>query len=245
MRLTELASVGPFFAVRAGEGPAGAAERAGYLLLGEEAVRARVGVVAERLGTEDRRVAASVAYQGIAGRLLSVALGSAVLSGEVPDAAGGRLRWDPARTAPDDLWLPEPVALPPAGDGLAGLIRERVLRGPLAELHAATRRVVAISGRLLWGNAASSLAGSLRVLHAWCCAQGRPEDAARATALARAVLGDPLLRGTGTLAPDAAPGTAPGAAPPFVRSTCCLYYRALPGGMCGDCVLRHAPPRVR
>ncbi|MCQ8769602.1 (2Fe-2S)-binding protein [Streptomyces sp. AA8] len=49
------------------------------------------------------------------------------------------------------------------------------------------------------------------------------------------------MYGTGTLVP----GPAPRSAPSFVRSTCCLYYRVLPGGMCGDCVLRHAPPRVR
>ncbi|MGK5547151.1 (2Fe-2S)-binding protein [Streptomyces sp. URMC 127] len=266
MRLTELASVGPFFALRTGGAPAGAAEY-GPLLDGR-IVRARVETVAERLGTQDRRVAASVAYQGIAGRLLSVALGSAVLTGEVPCLAGERLRWHPARTAPEDLWLPRPEAFPRPGapqhaaDGgvvgggvtasgvagsgfadsaLAGLIREHVLHGPLAELHRTTREVVAVSGRLLWGNAASSLAGSLRVLHAWCREQGRPQDAARATALTRAVLADPVLRGTGTLATDGPPD----AAPSFVRSTCCLYYRVPPGGTCGDCVLRHAPPRVR
>ncbi|WP_424890893.1 (2Fe-2S)-binding protein [Streptomyces sp. XH2] len=240
MRLTELASVGPFFALRTGEAPAGAAEYGP--LLDERTLRARVETVAERLGTEDRRVAASVAYQGIAGRLLSVALGSAVLTGDVPALAGDRLRWHPARTAPDDLWLPEPAALPrPADGGPADLIRDHVLRGPLADLHRITRDVVAVSGRLLWGNAASSLAGSLRVLHTWCRDRGRPGDAARATALARAVLGDPLLRGTGTLTA----GGPPHAEPSFVRSTCCLYYRVLPGGMCGDCVLRHAPPRVR
>ncbi|CAM5338813.1 (2Fe-2S)-binding protein [Streptomyces abikoensis] len=261
MRLTELASVGPFFALRTGGAPAGAADY-GPLLAGRT-VRARVETVAERLGTEDRRVAASVAYQGIAGRLLSVALGSAVLTGEVPRLAGGRLRWHPARTAPDDLWLPRPQALPHpealprlaggaltdgaltdgafADSALAGLIREHVLHGPLADLHRTTREVVAVSGRLLWGNAASSLAGSLRMLHAWCREQGRPQDAARAIALARAVLADPVLRGTGTLAADGPPH----AAPSFVRSTCCLYYRVPPGGTCGDCVLRHAPPRVR
>ncbi|MEU1815716.1 (2Fe-2S)-binding protein [Streptomyces roseifaciens] len=240
MRLTGLASVGPFFALRTEEAPEAPGGAPGeYLPLGEEAVRARVETVAGRLGTEDRRVAASVAYQGIAGRLLSVALGSAVLAGEVPDL--GRLRWHPARTAPDDLWLPGPVALPGTAGDPAGAIREHVLRGPLADLHALTRTVVPVSARLLWGNVASSLAGSLRVLHAWCRDRGRPQDAARALDLARAVLADPLLHGTGTLVP----GSAPRSAPSFVRSTCCLYYRVLPGGMCGDCVLRHAPPRVR
>ncbi|MGK5731620.1 (2Fe-2S)-binding protein [Streptomyces sp. URMC 124] len=211
-----------------------------YLPLGEEAVRARVETVAGRLGTKDRRVAASIAYQGIAGRLLSVALGSAVLAGEVPDLGHG-LRWHPARTAPDDLWLPGPAALPAAAGGPAAVIRAHVLHGPLTELHALTRAVVPVSGRLLWGNAASSLVGSLRVLHAWCHDRGRPQDATRALDLARAVFDDPLLHGTGTLAAGAAPGSAPS----FVRNSCCLYYRVVPGGLCGDCVLRHAPPRVR
>ncbi|ARZ66483.1 (2Fe-2S)-binding protein [Streptomyces sp. HU2014] len=232
MRLRELASVGPFFALRTED--TGSVDAAGYLPLGEEAVRARVATVSERLGTEDRRVAASVAFQGIAGRLLSVALGSAVLTGRVPDLSSGRLGWHPARTAPEDLWLPRPEALPPSDDA-AGLIRERVLHGPLALLHTATRAAVPVSGRLLWGNAASSLAGSLRVLHTWCRAQDRPREAARALALAGEILDDPVLRGTGTLSAGGPGG------PSFVRTTCCLYYRVPPGGMCGDCVLRHAP----
>ncbi|MEU5422495.1 (2Fe-2S)-binding protein [Streptomyces sp. NPDC020667] len=235
MDLRELSSVGPFFALRTDDDPGGAGEE--YLSLTgrtEEAVRCRVATVAERLGTADRRVAASIAYQGIAGRLLSVALGSAVLTGRVPDLADGRLRWHPARTAPDDLWLPAPAALPPAAD-LAGRLREHVLDGPLTALHAAVRAVVPVSGRLLWGNAASSLAGSLRVLYAWCRERHRPEEAARVLALTRALLDAPPLRGTGTLT-----APAPGG-PAFARTTCCLYYRVLPGGMCGDCVLRHAP----
>ncbi|RLU87593.1 ferric iron reductase [Streptomyces griseocarneus] len=238
MPLSELASVGPFFALRTGDG---VEDPAGYLSLaeqGEDAVRRRVEVVAERLGTGDRRVAASVAFQGIAGRLLSVALGAAVLTGRVPDLADVRLGWDPARTAPDDLWLPAPAALPGPGDP-AALIREHIVDGTLAELHRTFRAAVPVSGKLLWGNAGSSLAGSLRVLHAWCLGQGRPGDAGRALALTRSLFEVPPLRGTGTLI-----ARAPGG-PAFVRSTCCLYYRVLPGGMCGDCVLRHAPRAVR
>ncbi|MGW1075875.1 (2Fe-2S)-binding protein [Streptomyces sp. NPDC002537] len=238
MNLRELASVGPFFALRTDGG--GPGDATGYLSLAdrtEEAVRLRVATVAERLGTADRRVAASVAFQGIAGRLLSIALGSAVLTGRVPDLADGRLVWHPGRTAPDDLWFPAPAALPPADD-LAAQLREHVLHGPLAALHRTTRAVVPVSGRLLWGNAGSSLAGSLRVLHTWCREHGRPGDAARALTLSRALLDAPPLRGTGILT-----APAPGG-PAFARTTCCLYYRVLPGGMCGDCVLRH-PPRAR
>ncbi|MEU4211623.1 (2Fe-2S)-binding protein [Streptomyces sp. NPDC026206] len=237
MRLCELAAVGPFFALNTGDVPPGA--EGGYLPLGEEAVRLRVETVAGRLGTPDRRVAASVAFQGIAGRLLSIALGSAVVSGRVPDLTVGDLRWHPARTAPDDLRLPAPAALAPAADpqAQAALIASTVLHGLLVPLHRATRAVTPVSARLLWGNAGSSLAGSLRVLHTWCREQHRPHDAGHALALTRALFEDPLLRPTGTLR------RTPGG-PAFERRTCCLYYRVPGGGMCGDCVLRH-PPRAR
>ncbi|MFC5721478.1 (2Fe-2S)-binding protein [Streptomyces gamaensis] len=249
VRLAELASVGPFFALRTDDKPddepddtlddepdGGAWLPFASPEQAEAAVRARVEVVARRLGTADRRVAASVAFQGIAGRLLSVALGSAVLTGRLPDLGDARLRWYPGRTAPEDLWLPAPRALPAEADP-AGRLRERVLGGPVAALHRAVAASVPVSRRLLWGNASSALAGSLRVLDTWCREHGRPEDAGRARALAREVLDDPVLRGTGTL-------TCGGAGVSFVRDTCCLYYRAVPGGMCGDCVLRH-PPRAR
>ncbi|GHG48374.1 (2Fe-2S)-binding protein [Streptomyces griseocarneus] len=244
MRLRELAAVGPFFDLRVGDSPddvpAGAED---YLPLGAEAMRLRVAVVAERLGTADRRVAASVAFQGVAGRLLSIGLGSAVLTGRVPDLTGGGLRWHPARSAPDDLWLPAATALPaaaaePAGPApQAAPIAAGVLHGLLVPLHGATRAATPVSARLLWGNAGSSLAGSLRVLHTWCRERGRPQDAARALALARALFEDPLLRDTGTL--TCGPGGVS-----FERGTCCLYYRVPGGGLCGDCVLRH-PPRDR
>ncbi|GHC32729.1 (2Fe-2S)-binding protein [Streptomyces cinnamoneus] len=237
MRLTELADVGPFFALRTGDAPEG--EGGGYLPLGDEALRLRVETVTGRLGTTDRRVAASIAFQGIAGRLWSVALGSAVLNGQVPDLAAGNLRWHPDRTAPDDLLLTAPTALPPATDpaAQAAQLAAGVLHGLLVPLHHATRTLTPVSGQLLWGNAGSALAGSLRVLHTWCRHQQRPQDAGRALALVRALFEEPLLRGTGTL--HRTPG-----GPSFARRTCCLYYRVPGGGTCGDCVLRH-PPRAR
>ncbi|MFI1971802.1 (2Fe-2S)-binding protein [Streptomyces cinnamoneus] len=227
MRLSETASVGPFFALRTDD-DAGA-DAHGFLPLGEEAVRLRVATVAERLGTADRRVAASIAFQGVAGRLLSVPLASAVLTGSVPDLADGRLRWHPGATAPDDLLLPRPAALPPTAEP-AAQIAATVLHGLLAPLMDVTRTVTPVSPRLLRGNAASSLAGSLRVLHTWCGARGRHREAAHAVAVARSLLTDPLLHDTGTL--------RTGGAPSFTRRSCCLYYRVPGGGLCGDCVLR-------
>ncbi|MFI9201487.1 (2Fe-2S)-binding protein [Streptomyces sp. NPDC053048] len=237
MRLRELAGVGPFFALREDRPD----DPEGYLPLGPEVMRSRITTVAGRLGTTDRRVAASIAFQGVAGRLLSIGLGSAVLTGHVPDlAACGGLRWHPARTAPDDLWLPgTPVALPPAGDPAerAARVSATVLHGLLVPLHDATRTATGVSARLLWGNAGSSLAGSLRVLHSWCHERGRQRDAEQALEVTRALFEDPLLRATGTL-------TSTPAGIAFERTTCCLYYRLPTGGLCGDCVLRH-PPRER
>jgi hypothetical protein len=237
--LREAAGVGPFFAVRTEPGePRGH----GFVPLAElygtepaAALRDRVDVVAGRLGTPEARVAASLAFQGLAGRLWSLALGPAVLTGYVPDLAPEGLWWHPGRSAPDELWLPDPVALPRAGDvadQVADQVGVAVLHGHLVPLLRATRAVCPVSARLLWGNAGSALAGTLSVLHGWCRAQGRPEAAARAAALARALFADPLLRDTGTTADGAS------VAPAFVRRSCCLYYRVPGGGLCGDCVLR-------
>jgi hypothetical protein len=229
--LREAAGVGPFFAVRTGPGePRGQ----GFVTLAElygtdpaGALRDRVDLVAGRLGTGEARVAASLAFQGLAGRLWSLALGPAALTGYVPDLAPERLWWHSGLSAPDELWLPDPAALPGwAGAGLA------VLYGHLVPLVRATRAVCPVSERLLWGNAGSALAGTVAVLRGWCRARGRPEAAERVAALARELFADPLLRDTGT------PADGSSGAPSFMRRSCCLYYRVPGGGLCGDCALR-------
>ncbi len=245
--LRDVAEVGPFFAVRTGPGETGAdgggsaddGPRAhGYRPLAElyatdprravHPVRERAADVAGRLGTPELRVGASLAFQGLAARLWSVALGAAVLAGRVPDMAADRVWWNPALSAPNDLWLPHPSALPDSDD-LAGQLAGTVLAGHLVPLHRATREACPVSGGLLWGNAGSALAGSLRVLHTWCVARGRTAEARSALDLTARLFQEPLLSGTGTL--DAGDVS-------FVRRSCCLYYRVPGGGLCGDCVLR-------
>ncbi|WP_030422878.1 (2Fe-2S)-binding protein [Streptomyces sp. NRRL F-5065] len=187
----------------------------------------RVRRVAGALRTAEPRVAASVAHQGLAARLWSVALGCAVLDGCVPDLDPGRLRWDPAGSAPDDLWLTG-VRTRPA-DALAATVIDAHL-APLATLLHARYRVAT---GLLWGNAASALAGAGRELDRWARRHGRTDAAARARGLTAALLAHPALAGTGTLT-----GTA------FRRRSCCLYYRAPGAGVCGDCCFP-APPGPR
>ncbi|MFF5857713.1 (2Fe-2S)-binding protein [Streptomyces sp. NPDC012751] len=207
---------------------------------------ARVAVVGDRLRVAEPRVAASLAHQGLAARLWSVALGCAVLYGELPDLDPRLLRWDVAATAPDDLWLTLPRPLPanaadprrprnpartsgnPAdADTLAGA----VLLGHLEPLTAALRARYGVAAGLLRGNAGSALAGTARELGRWARARGRADVAARTRALTAGLFAHPLLRTTGVRT-----GTA------FRRRSCCLYYRVPGGGLCGDCCLTR-PPR--
>ncbi|WP_435614503.1 (2Fe-2S)-binding protein [Streptomyces coelicoflavus] len=186
----------------------------------------RVRKVAAALGTPETRVAASVAQQGLAARLWSVALACAALYGKVPDLAPRLLHWDPEASAPDDLWLAEVRALP----GDADTVADVVLTAHLAPLAEAVHARYGVAAGLLRGNAASALAGAGRELERWARREGRTDTAARARALTAGLLARPLLAGTGTLT-----GTS------FRRRSCCLYYRVPGGGVCGDCCFTRPP----
>ncbi|MGW0671692.1 (2Fe-2S)-binding protein [Streptomyces sp. NPDC002746] len=221
------ASVSVFFALGAAPSPDGGHRVLARLYEGDTApLTSRIDTVAERLGTTERRVAASVAQLGLAARLWSCALGPAALSGRFPDLRPENLHWDPRRPAPEDLWTDSAEPLP----GTAARIRDVVQYGHLEPLVAAIRRDTAVSSRLLWGNAGSALAGTVRQLTGWARTHGRPDVAARARALAAELFDHHELRDTG--APHG---------PGFRRTTCCLYYRVLGGGLCGDCVFDSAP----
>lgn len=180
----------------------------------------RVRKVAGALRAPELRIAASIAQQGLAARLWSVALGCAALYGRIPDLSPRRLRWDPDASAPDDLWLDAVEPLP----GDAGTLADVVLHGHLEPLTAALHAEYRLATGLMWGNAASALAGAARQLG------HRPDLSDRARDLASELLAHPLLAGTGTLT-----GTA------FRRRSCCLYYRLPEGGVCGDCCFTRAP----
>ncbi|WP_318533636.1 (2Fe-2S)-binding protein [Streptomyces lydicus] len=232
--LGRTAAVGPFFTVRT---DLGSPRDQGFLPLSElyrgghqSALRHRLKTVAAQLGTADRGVAASLVYQGLAGRLWSIALAPAAVAGDIPDLDSDALWWHPNRSTPDELWLPAPTSLPSASEqSLACWLQAAVLHDHLVPLHHAISAESRLSSQVLWGNAASALVGTLRVLHDWCRRSSRPEAADRAVALAVCLLEDPHLRDTGTLDPTL---------PAFSRRSCCLYYRVPGGGLCGDCVLR-------
>ncbi|WP_017537678.1 (2Fe-2S)-binding protein [Nocardiopsis halophila] len=230
--LDEAAGINAFFeVVRA---PAGQVRPAADLWTDGAFLASRIAAVRERLAGRagrhlddvEPRVAASIFFQGIASRVLSPAAAAALAGGVVPDQRA--LGWYTegaglllARTGGPGVPVgPEPGA---AADGLA----EHVLQGMLAPLAGAVRAQVKVAPRLLWGNAASSLGGTVAAL-----ASARPGLAGAAAGLGAALMARPPLEGLG------GPGR-PGAtmADSFRRSTCCLYYR-IPGcGTCGDCAL--------
>ncbi|MFJ8630268.1 (2Fe-2S)-binding protein [Streptomyces sp. NPDC093568] len=186
----------------------------------------RVRKVANALRAPELRIAASVAQQGLAARLWSVTLGCAALYGRIPDLDPGLLRWDPDGSAPDNLWLARVRPLP--ADPAA--VADAVLHGHLEPLTAALRSRHRVAEGLLWGNAASALAGAARELGRWARANGRTDTAEAARTLTAELFTHPLLAGTGTFTATA-----------FRRRSCCLYYRVPGGGVCGDCCFTRAP----
>jgi ferric iron reductase protein FhuF len=140
----------------------------------------------------------------------------------VPDLSGLRWRWSPGTSI--ELSLADPRGWE-AQDAAEPVCRT-VVDGQLRPLVEAVRGVVPVAEGLLWGNAASALAGALYIR------SEHPGPAGRLGGLVRRLLALEPLTGMGVLQPDGS----------YVRRTCCLYYRVPPGGAkCGDCVLLHPP----
>ena len=182
-------------------------------------------------------MAASIAFQGIAAQVVAPLFAAVAVHGALPDAAA-------AGVAPG-------AALAPGGRGAVAVVARRragvvACRDPavlgalvtelLAPVVAAVRAQAAVAERVLWGNAASSVASARQLV-----AAVRPDAAPRAAAVGRHLL---------TTAPFAATASLRDPAPPdvgwtFQRRSCCLYYRVPGGGICGDCVLRRPVRRTR
>ncbi|MEV7009253.1 ATP-binding cassette domain-containing protein [Streptosporangium sp. NPDC051022] len=192
-----------------------------------EPLRERIADVAGRLDTDETRVAASILFQGLAARLWSPVIGAAVAHDLLVDLAPARVHWRPAPSGPLPLRAAHLTGwhvLDPAR--VAEPLYRNVVAELLEPLAGAVGEIVKIAPGLLWGNAASALAGAVRAV-----ARERPGLAGRAVALGRELLATGVLRDTGELA-EPAPGQ-----PFFVRRSCCLYYRLPGGGKCGDCAL--------
>lgn len=216
--LVALARFGPFFAVHLGRPDNTALP-----------VAERISSTADRLGTQDRRVAASILFQGMAARLWSPVLGCLATVGIVPDLPAPmqwQLRVDGGI---------EPCVLHPGGwiatedvDDVAALVERIVIRNVLQPLAEQLRAEQPIARGLLWGNVASALVGTLRVLR-----RGAVDDPLTISVALRLLDASPLA-GTAELG-------ASGTLDDFRRRSCCLYYRIPDGGRCGDCALDRTP----
>lgn len=113
-------------------------------------------------------------------------------------------------------------------DDVAALVERIVIRNVLRPLAEEFRAEQSIARGLLWGNVASALAGTLRVLQ-----RGAVDDPLAAAVVLR-LLDAPPLAGTAALG-------ASGKLDDFRRRSCCLYYRIPGGDRCGDCALDHTP----
>lgn len=235
----DLAALGPFFAVSAHQ-PDGVprppwrrvselAEQPGALSRRIATVRAVLAAAGGRPpGEIDAKAAASAVHLGIVSRLVAFALGAAVLRCDAGICLD-ELWWQAAASGPVPLSVPEPALVPVPGDGVVvtGQWAEHVVEDVVAPLTEASSRVAALSGRVLWGNAASGINAA-----AGQVARSRPDLAGIAWEAARALFASPrLIR----------EGQPPGVT--FRRSSCCLFYRLAPGtqparsAICGDCVL--------
>ncbi|SFO07411.1 FhuF 2Fe-2S C-terminal domain-containing protein [Pseudonocardia ammonioxydans] len=248
--LADSARIGPWFAVGVLPAEPGGPWRRWDALyappgVGGDPLSARIDQVAASLGSS-RRVAASIAVQGMAARLVSMPFATVALHGVLPRL--GDLHRDPSAADP---WAPALPAGPDAGDEPAGLrtadprtdpdaaadpLARELARTHLEPLYAAVAARVSVSERVLRGNVVSAIGGAARVMEAM-----RRADRPAFLPLLGALVGHPALRGP---LPDGATGrllrldeTDPDTEWSFRRRSCCLYVRVPGGGACGDCVL--------
>ena len=252
--LGRLAALGPFFAVGShppGAPPASPWRPFSELTGPAEAMRDRLASVSAAMAAQaaraaaaapsgsgsraadagsrpadevDPRVAASALHLSLAARLVSPALGSAVL-GHPLDMRPGGLWWQNEVGGPVPLSVPWPAPVPEEWG-------QRLIDEMIAPFTAAVAGLVRVSDRVLWGNVASAINAA-----AAQAGRQRPDLAGDAWRIAAELFGSPNLSHEWR-----PPGWG------FRRTSCCLFYRIVPGSpvaVCGDCVLRELPPARR
>jgi FhuF 2Fe-2S C-terminal domain len=237
----ELAQLGPYFAVSIH--PPGRCLPSPWrplrtLLDSPEDLEQRIAEVRAALAAGrppdavEFRVAASVTHLGVAARLISAALGTAVLLGRVPRMDPAEVHWQPVLGGPLPLSLPAsalagPGEQPGAGQ-LAGELLQGLLNGPVRALTGLAA-AMSVSPIVLQGNIASAVNAAASMI-----ATVRPGLATQAAAIRSALLSAPELAGTWTCSAEG-----------FRRRSCCLIYRAAPApasAVCGDCILNTTSP---
>ncbi|MGJ9411686.1 (2Fe-2S)-binding protein [Aeromicrobium sp. CF4.19] len=207
----EVAALGDFFVVEAADAPGawrGIDDLVAGPALAERVEATRAALERVAGSTVEPRVANSTASLGLFARLLSPPLGARLLGLLGPAPAG--LQWRAAPTGP----------LPLRGAAWWDDALERVLADVVAPLAERLTGEHGLAETVVRGNVASAVMGSLRM-----AVTARPDLAPAAGSVATELFATPLLTGTSLHGR------------PFVRRSCCLYYRLPGGGYCGDCIL--------
>ncbi len=165
-RLEQLAVLGDRFPVTCQPAPSG--DWTAGDLLATQASSAWPAVISDyaaTLGTDQPRIAASIALQHYGTRVAGVAIASWALLGVVPSLKSSSLhaRFDGGRTV--ELWLPDPRPARPAGP-LEPPIKTlgRELFDHFEPVVAAVRSHSPLNRRRAWGNLAASCAGIFSAL---------------------------------------------------------------------------------
>lgn len=180
--------------------------------------------VQKRIGAAERRVAASIFFLGFAARLWSIGVGAVVGHRLLPELAAEEVLFREV-DGQTELHIERPVGW--QGDDLEPMLADMVLDSHLVPLSTALHRLGPISREVLRGNAASALLGAARVFD-------RNATNGPGWQLARRLCSDERLSAAICFTETA-----------YRRTSCCLYYRAPRGGLCGDCVLTNQPRERR
>jgi ferric iron reductase protein FhuF len=179
------------------------------------------------LGTDQRRVAASMVVLGYAARVLGPAVAVLARDAILVDLSPDRVTFDFTTDRGFQLALTPPAA---GWRGPNPALLQRwhtdLIDGHLAPVIDAVRSVVPVAAGLLWGNVASGLTGALIALTR---DDTIPVQQAHTTGQALLDHGPLQTGGDWTLDQHGVR---------FTRRSCCLYYRLPGGGMCADCALQ-------
>ena len=169
-----------------------------------------------------RRLAASSFQLNVVSRLISPVIGATVLGAAVPLFTPESVRWLATEGhSPQFQTVNVECVSAPTPIRAAELISDSLLTTVVGPLNEALKTSASLSDRVSWGNTISAANGAVTVM-----AMSRPDLEPSGRALVRALLDVGPLRDTG----DVDGGR-------FVRRSCCLFYQAPSGGLCGDCVL--------
>ena len=221
--LEAVAALVPF--LRARRGPAGPGDLlAADLVADPDRLAAQIAATARGRGSEDRQVLASLWWQGYSYRTAGTTLAAWAVAGSAPDpAAAAGSGVGVARDRPSSLVVGLDA---PELDDLDAVVG-RLFHDHLDPLGESLRARHPIGRRLVWGNAAASIASCLGAV---ACADGAPPHVAGRIGAATAA----LPHGMAELGRWVEPHRR------YRRTTCCLWWKtsAANGALCEDCSLQ-------